>query len=55
LTQTRDGDGTMRFAVSPNDVAAISRAFATLGGTTFWVVLVAKPERKRRSALATDV
>jgi len=54
LTQSGEGDGTVRFAISPQDVAAVSRALSTLGGTTFWVVLVAKPTRKRRSALATD-
>jgi hypothetical protein len=55
LTQSGEGDGTVRFAINPADVAAVSRALSALGGTSFWVVLVAKPTRKRRSALATEV
>jgi hypothetical protein len=55
LTQSGEGDGTVRFAISPQDVAAVSRALGTLAGTSFWVVLVAKPKSRRKSALATDV
>jgi hypothetical protein len=44
----------MRFAISPEAVADVSKAFAALSGTSFWVVLVAKPKSRRKSALATE-
>lgn len=55
LTQTKDGDGTMRFAIPPAAVAEVATALAQLRAQTFYVCLVAKPSAsKRRSALATE-
>lgn len=54
LTQSKDGDGTMRFAIPPATVSEVARVLAVLGQRTFYVCIVAKPETRRKSALATE-
>lgn len=54
LATTADGDATIRIAISPADVPEVATALAQLGGRTFYLTLVALPERPRKSALATE-
>jgi hypothetical protein len=54
LTTSSEGEGTIRIAISPGDVAEVATALASLGGRTFYLTLVALPEVKRPSALATE-
>jgi hypothetical protein len=54
LTQTKDGDGTIRLAIPPGAVAEVAAALGQLAARSFYLCLVAKPARRRKSALATE-
>lgn len=54
LATSAEGEGTIRLSVAPADVPEVARVLTLLGSTTFYLTLIAKPQRTRKSALATE-
>jgi len=49
FTLDKDGGCTIRLAISPQEAGACANAIASLTDATFWLALILKPKKARRT------